>query len=41
MDAIWKNCKATAKINNGISENRADVLNVIIAWIFLPVGLRG
>lgn len=41
LGAIRKNCKATAKINNGVSENRADVLNVMIAGGFLPVGLRG
>lgn len=34
MDDICKNCKATEKINNGVSENRADLLNKLIAWIF-------
>jgi hypothetical protein len=34
MMGIAKNCKATSKINNGVSENRADVLNELIARIF-------
>ena len=34
MDAIRKNCKAAAKIKEWRRGNHADVLNVLIAWIF-------
>jgi hypothetical protein len=34
MDAITKNCKAAAKIKEWRRDNRADVLNTLIAWIF-------